>query len=78
MSLELIAQNKTGLGRASDEVEQVLSELDMLHAIIDEWDKLESVRAMLDEPLNLSSTFALIAERFEAVDSLARRVLRPE
>ena len=33
---------------------------------------------MLHEPLNLSSTFALIAERFEEVDSLARRVLRPE
>ncbi|WP_339642566.1 hypothetical protein [uncultured Porticoccus sp.] len=78
MSLELIAQNKTGLGRASDEVEQVLSELDALHSIIDEWSQLESVRAMLDEPLNLSSTFALIAERFEEVDSLARRVLRPE
>ena len=78
MSLELIAQGKTGLGRSSDEVEQVLSELDVLHAILDEWSQLESVRAMLNEPLNLSSTFALIAERFEEVDSLARRVLRPE
>ena len=37
MSLELIAQGKTGLGRSSDEVEQVLSELDVLHAILDEW-----------------------------------------
>ncbi len=78
MSVELIAAQKTGLGRASDDdVEKVLQELDLMHAIIDEWAQLESVRAFLPEPLNMSSTFALITERFEAVDSAFRRVLRP-
>ncbi len=77
MSVDLIAVDKSGGGSASDDVELILDELDLFRAVLDEWSRLETARSALDSPLDMSSTFRVLLDRFESLDEAARRVLRP-
>ena len=77
MNTALLAADKSGLGSASFEVEVLLAEFDLFRAILDEWLELETTRNNPDLPLEMSSTFRVIVERFALLDEAARRVLRP-
>lgn len=58
--------------------EAALDELDLIHAVLDEWLALEDVRSVLNAEgrlLSLSSTFRLVVDRYAiALDEVRRGV----
>lgn len=62
-------------------VDAALDELDLIHAVLDEWLALEDARSVLNSegrPLCLSSTFRLVVDRYAiALDEVRRGVRSP-